>query len=329
MYLVLDVGATYIKYATLTAEGEISYKGKTKTPMDYDQNTYPEAVGKFVETIGDIYDGFAKDMEIKGITMAVPGQVDIKRGIVYSGGGIRYLHEAHVGELVSARCNNVPVAMENDGKCAALAEVWMGNAKGKSGAVVLVFGTGIGGGIVRHGKVIHGKQLLAGELSFIITDMERSDLDKLPDMDNAMERVNLEEYFETFPYTWTTQCSTINVCQWVGRKKGLKFGEVTGELIYQWISQGDEEVIEIMENTYFKIAKQCLNLYVTLNPEIILIGGGISAQPLFIEGIKKYVDKLKRMSGVYSGIKLDTCKYLNDSNLLGALYNFKQLYGAN
>lgn len=326
MYLVLDVGATYIKYATLTADGEISNKGKTKTPMDFDLNNYPEAVEKFVEAIGTIYDQFAKEMELKGIAMAVPGQVDIKRGIVYSGGGIRYLHEAHLGDLVTERCNHIPVAIENDGKCAALAEIWMGNAKDKSDAVVLVFGTGIGGGIIRHRKVIHGKQLLAGELSFLITDMERADLEKLPDIENAMEKVSLEEFFNTFPYTWATQCSTINVCHWIGRKKGLAFGEVTGEQIYQWISEGDEDVIEIMEDTYFKIAKQCLNLYVTLNPEIILIGGGISAQPLFIEGIKKYVDRLKRMSGVYSEIKLDTCKFLNDSNLLGALYNYKQLY---
>lgn len=324
MYLVLDVGATYIKYATLTDEGVISNKGKTKTPMDFDENTYPEALAKFVGTVGAIYDQLVQTMDIRGIAMAVPGQVDIKRGIVYNGGGIRYLHKAPVGQLISDRCKHIPVALENDGKCAALAEIWKGHAKDKSDAVVLVFGTGIGGGIVRHRRVIHGKQLLAGELSFLITDMERADLDKLPDIENAMEKVDLEEFYDTFPYTWTTQCSTINVCQRIERKKGLAFGQVSGELIYQWIDQGDQDIIDIMEDAYFNIAKQCLNLYVTLNPEIILIGGGISAQPLFIEGIRRYVDRLKRMSGVYSEIKLDTCKFLNDSNLLGALYNYKQ-----
>lgn len=91
-------------------------------------------------------------------------------------------------------------------------------------------------------------------------------------------------------------------------------------------SRGDEDAREALEDMYFSIAKQCCNLYVTFDPEVILIGGGISAEPAFIEGIKRYVDQLKGMSIIYNEIKIDVCKYRNDSNLLGALYNFKQKY---
>ena len=62
------------------------------------------------------------------------------------------------------------------------------------------------------------------------------------------------------------------------------------------------------------------------NPEVILIGGGISAEPAFIEGIQRYIDQIKPLSMVFNDIRIDVCKFRNDSNLLGALYNFKQIY---
>lgn len=332
MYLVFDVGATTIKYALMTEEGDILDKGKTPTPLGQDKKP-----ADFVQAIGAIYDKYADESQpelssgeqtagIQGIAMCLPGQIDVKRGIVYNGGGIQYLHEAHVKELVQERCSNTPVSIENDGKCAALAEVWKGNAKDVKDACVLVFGTGIGGGIVRGRKVIHGKHLLAGEMSFIISDMERSDLDKLPPGDNLMENMPVRGIVDYLPYTWTTKCSTVNMCHNIAKAKGLPAGSVTGELVYQWVREGDELVTNMLEDVYFSIAKMCLSLYVILDPEIILIGGGISAEPDFIKGIKKYVDQLKRLSNVYTNIKLDTCKFLNDSNLLGALYNFKQRY---
>ena len=339
MYLVFDVGATTIKYAIMTDDGNILEKGKEPTPI-----FVGAAVNDFVEAIGSIYDKYAGtshfendgkletdyleqgEGQIQGIAMCLPGQIDVERGIVYNGGGIQYLHEARVQELIQARCNNTPVSIENDGKCAALAEIWKGNAKDVKDALVLVFGTGIGGGIIRDRKVVHGEHLLAGEMSFIITDMKRSDLDTFPPGENLMETFQGKDLLDYLPYTWTTQCSSVNMCHKIALAKGLPFGSVTGEQVYQWVREGDELVTNMLEDVYFNIAKMCLSLYVILDPEIILIGGGISAEPDYIKGIKKYIVQIKKMSNVYKDIKLDTCKFLNDSNLLGALYNFKQKY---
>ncbi|MBQ9935388.1 MAG: ROK family protein [Lachnospiraceae bacterium] len=322
MYLVFDVGATTIKYALMTGEGDITEKGKVTTPVAKGQG-----VDDFVSTIGNIYDNYKSKLGIlEGIAMGLPGQIDVKRGIVYNGGGIQYLHEAHLQELIQNRCDNILVSIENDGKCAALAEIWKGNAKDVKDACVLVFGTGIGGGIIRGRKVIHGKHLLAGEMSFIIDEMERSDLDKLPPGENLMETIRVPSMVQALPYTWTTKHSAVNMCMRIAVAKGLPKEEVTGERVYQWVREGDELVTNMLEDTYFSIAKMCLSLFVILDPEIILIGGGISAEPDFIKGIKKYVTQLKRLSNVYTNVKIDTCKFLNDSNLLGALYNFKQKY---
>lgn len=321
MYLVFDVGATTIKYATMTALGDIIEKGKVRTPVKEGEN-----LTDFVETIGKVYDEAKTKNTIDGIAMGLPGQIDVKRGIVYNGGGIRYLHEARLQELIEARCDGIKISLENDGKCAALAEVWLGNACDVKNACVLVFGTGIGGALIKDRKVIHGKHLLSGEVSYMFEDMTREDADNLPEGDNLMEVLPPEEMVEAYPYTWATKRATVQLCHWVALKKGLPFSEVTGEKLYQWVDEGDQEVIDMLEDEYFSIAKMCLNLYVIFNPEVILIGGGISAEPRFIEGINRYIDKLKKLSNVYSRCRIDSCKFFNDSNLLGALYNFKQKY---
>lgn len=317
MYLVFDVGATFVKYAWMTGEGSIEEKGKLLT-----RNKAGDGIDDFIESLAEIYDQYKKRGAVEGIAMGLPGQIDVERGIVYGGGGIRYMHNVPLQELLSKRCDNVRVSMENDGKCAALAEVWLGNAKDVKDACVLVFGTGIGGGIIKDRKVHRGKRMLAGELSFTIENMTREDISRI----RCGEEMSMLDTIEQMPFMWSAHAATGSVCYWVAKKKGLPVEEVTGERLYQWAAAGDEEAADALEEMYFSIAKQCCNLYVTFDPEVILIGGGISAEPAFVEGIKRYVEKLKNISIIYKEIKIDVCKYRNDSNLLGALYHFKQLY---
>lgn len=317
MYLIYDVGGTFIKYAWLTEKGEILEKGKIPTPTKEDQG-----VTEFVEVLGKIYDEYKDRENFQGIAISLPGQIDIENGIVYGGGGLRYMDRVHLKELLSKRCNFDKIAMENDGKCAALAEVWKGNAKDVQDACVLVIGTGIGGGIIHNKRVIHGKRMQAGEVSFAIDEMKRSDLDKIC----CVEDMDVYEVIEALPFTWGATSATAALSFWFSKKKGIPVEEATGEKIYEMAEAGDETAKEMLEDFYFNIAKKCCNLYVTFDPEVILIGGGISANPNFIEGIRRYVERLKGISHIYREIKIDICRFHNDSNLLGALYNFMQLY---
>ncbi len=318
MYLVFDVGATFVKYAWMTEEGVIEEKGKIPTA-----NKLGDGIEEFLESIGRIYDQFQTRGNVQGIAMGLPGQVDVEKGIVYGGGGLRYMDDVPLGKLLSERCGGLPVSLENDAKCTALAEVWLGNAKDVQDACVVVFGTGIGGGVIKDRKVHRGNHLLAGEVSYCIEGMKREDLDRVTPIEKI---VCLEEANDQIPFLQAAKCSTFGLCWRVARAKGISVDEVDGEKIYQWAAEGDPVATNVLEDVYFDIAKLCINLYVTFDPEVILIGGGISAQPAFIQGIQKYIDQLKPLTKVYTGIRIDVCKFLNDSNLLGALYNFKQLY---
>lgn len=317
MFLAFDIGGSFIKYAEMTQEGEILEKGKIPTPVRPGQG-----VTDLTEALGSIYDVWKEKVSVEGIAIGLPGQVDVEQGIVYGGGALKYMDKIPLAGLISKRCDGVRVSLENDGKCAALAEVWKGNAKDATDACVLVFGTGIGGGIIKNRKVYRGRRLLAGEISYMIENMT---MDQLHDI-SRIEDITIEESYEKMPYLWGTKSSSNALVYRVAQAKGMEFSKLSGELIYQWAQEGDSLVKELLEEVYFSIAKQCCNLYVTLDPDIILIGGGISAQPAFIEGIQKYVDKLKQITKVYDELKIDVCKFRNDSNLLGALYNYLQMY---
>lgn len=319
MYLVFDVGGTFVKYGLMDADGTILKKDKVETPVKPGQG-----VDDFVELIGGIYDALKEKYEILGIAMGLPGQIDVEQGIVYGGGGLKYLDGVALKDCLKERLGDIRIAMENDGKCAALAEVWKGNASDCRDCCVLAFGTGVGGGIIKDRKIHRGKDLVAGELSYTLDKMTRADISRI----QTSETIDgVYETIEQMPFIASAQISTYGVTAQAAKLKNLPFSQVNGIKIYEWAGQGDTGIQNILEDWYFNIAKLCCNIFVFYDPDIILIGGGISAQPLFVEGIVRYVEQLKRISNIFKGMRVGPCKFLNDSNLLGALYHYKQTYG--
>ncbi len=317
MYLVFDVGGTFIKFALMDKNGEIEETGKFPTQLD---NT--RGAELFVNSVFEIY-AKHKDKKIEGIAMSLPGLIDVRNGFVHNGGALQFLAGMPLGKLLSEKCNNIPVALENDGKCAALCESWKGNASNVKDAYVLVLGTGVGGGMIIDHRVHHGNSLIAGEISYTLHNMERAQVETITPIETIGD---VGRTVDTLPYIAGSCCSTLALRCKVSKYKGLSYHDVAGEDIFKWASEGDAGVQNILEDWYFTIAKLCVNIYVIFNPEIILIGGGISAQPLVLEGICRYVDKLKKLSGMYKDISIGTCKYNNRSNLYGAMMNFNQLY---
>ncbi|MBS5114490.1 MAG: ROK family protein [Erysipelotrichaceae bacterium] len=298
MFLVFDVGGTFTKYGLIDIRGNILEK--SKFPTENKNGLEP-----FVDSLVKIYEQY-KDKKIEGIALSVPGAVDVEKGIVYNGGGVPFLHEVCIKEVLSKRCDGINVSVENDGKSAALSEVWLGNAKNVNDAVVYVFGSGIGGAIVKDRKIHRGNRLIAGEVSNLITHYTKEDL---------------QNKTSPIPGLWVYDGSAYIMCLKVARQKGLDDNSVTGEQVFKWASEGDKICLNVLDNMYFEIAKQIYNTQYFFDPDIVLIGGGISEQPVFIEGIKKYIDEFSKLEHQFAKPVVDVCKFNNDSNLLGALYN--------
>lgn len=286
MYMVYDIGGTFVKYAYVNQTGEVKVSGKFETP-------YVDA-----PTLIDQMVTVAKDFtDLKGVAISCPGTIDVDSGVIYHGGALTYLHEVNMKEHVS-KALNVPVSIENDAKCAALAELWQGSVKDHLNSVVLVIGTGVGGGVIINGALYRGAHLEAGEASYV------------------MDQYNVETKKATFV---GETCSASLTVKAIADVVGLEPHD--GEGVFRYLAEGRIEALAIFDHFCHHLAAQIINLQYILDPEVFAIGGGISVQPLFLERLKKAIDEiLTRNPHHVAKPKLTTCHYRSQSNIYGALY---------
>lgn len=291
-YLVLDVGGSSIKYALMTENLEFIERGKKPTPLD--------KIESFIDAIGEIYDIYKDDIE--GIAISMPGVLDSEKGYAYTGGALSYNEGKEIVKILKERCP-IEITIENDGKCAALAEVWKGSLKDFDDGVVIVLGTGVGGGIVRNKKIHKGKNFFAGEFSFINTNVNNTE--------------NTDE-------CWGSISGSKALINEVAKVKNFPQDELDGYKIFEYANNNDPDILEILDDFTYKLAVQIFNLQCILDPEIFAIGGGISSQEILIQYIKRNVDKYHKSFEI-DDLPLPNvvgCKFRNDANLIGALYNF-------
>lgn len=289
-YLVLDIGGSSIKYAKMTENSDFVEKGSVKTPLDCLEN--------LIEVIGTVYDQYKSDIE--GIAISMPGVLDVKRGYAYSGGLLPYNTDVEFIKILKERCP-IHITIENDGKCAALAEVWKGALKDVCDGAVIVLGSGVGGGIVINRKVHKGQSSFAGEFSFMKTN-----LDEPEDINHA----------------WGFVSGASALSKKFAEVKNILAEDVNGHIIFDAINSGDNDAIAVLDSFTKNIAIQIINLQCIIDPERIAIGGGISAQPKLIESIQKNVQLLASNYGYYKpDVEVVACEFRNDSNLIGALYH--------
>ena len=135
-YLSIDVGGTDIKYGILDRAGNLITHDKLGTPQD--------GVGPFLETIDQIIRRYVD--QIRGVAFSIPGTVIPATGEVKVGGALPYLDVLNLVEHVHQEIDDqLIVAVENDGKAAALAELWLGNLHNIKNGAAIVLGTGVGG----------------------------------------------------------------------------------------------------------------------------------------------------------------------------------------
>ncbi|GAA5416904.1 beta-glucoside kinase [Paraliobacillus ryukyuensis] len=288
MYLVFDIGGTFVKHAWMTADGEMLADGKFETPYDSPQD--------LVNKMADLF--FQNSNQVKGIAVSCPGTIDVDTGVVYYGGSLRYLHNYNLAKALQEKCQ-VPVSIENDGKSAALAEWWLGSVKGYRNAVVVILGTGLGGGLIINDKLHRGKDLQAGEFSLL------------------MDCVNQENNKASVA---GTSGSAINMINQIAEQK--QFDKNDGETAFRYINDGDKEATTIFNHYCKRIAFWILNIQYIIDPDIIAIGGGISVQPIVLKGINQAIEALKQANPFHQAKPhVVTCAFQNAANLYGALYH--------
>lgn len=103
------------------------------------------------------------------MAISMPELLDSKKGYAHTGGALEYNNDKNIVEILQKRCDT-KITIENYEKYSALTELWKGSLKNVKDGVVIVLGTGVGGGIIRDGRVHRSKNFFVGEFSFIWTD---------------------------------------------------------------------------------------------------------------------------------------------------------------
>ncbi len=288
-FLVLDVGGSSIKFGVFNEDGKILVKSSKPTPLDLES---------FYSVLKNIKEEVAKEYRTSGVAFSLPGAVDKISGIIYGASALPYIHNFDIKSEFVKIFGTENLSMENDANCAALAEVWSGVAKEKNNIMFVVVGSGIGGAIVKDRKIHSGANLHGGEFGYIIMD----------------------ETPEGEPIIWSRAGSTINVARRVAKELGLP--SLTGEELFKLAEEGNQIAKNGVDYFYKILARGIFNIQFTYDPEMVVIGGGISARPDLLENVNKKLDE------IYAYVEdakirpdVQICKFNNDANLIGALFN--------
>lgn len=295
-YLVFDWGGTFMKYALMNDKAEVISKGKIPSVKkdDNKENFY-----HVLDEVVNQYDA------IDGIAISSAGVIDSSLGLIHTIGIFPFLNEVNLSEELSERYHT-KVTIENDGKCAALSEVWLGNLKDVDDGAVIIIGTSIGGALILDHKLRRGKKFFAGEFCSMCINVD------------AVDKV--ESYVGQ-------KCCTPYLCSLIQEKLNLE-DNIDGETAFQYLNDGNVLALEALKDFTDGLAMFLFDIYVPLDLEKILIGGGISEQPILMDYLKQSILDLKnKHHDLKQGIeyplpKIDVCKFHNDANLIGALYHF-------
>lgn len=293
-YLSIDVGGTFMKIALVDRSGSVVERDKLSTPMEKD--LFLQAVDQIVETYKD---------RVRAVCMSVPGKVDTKTGTVYFGGSLPFLHEVSLKEHVESTFH-IPTSVMNDGKAAAMAELWNGQLKDVENGIVMILGTGVGGGIIANGQLLQGSHFQAGELSYMISE--------------SSSQAVLE-----FERLYGSTGSAVGMVERIGTALGLA-NPKDGLAVFEYINQKEEVAYRLFQTYCLTIAKLIYNVQTVVDAQRVLIGGGISAQPIVLEEIRRQYEEL-RVSHPFVELSItppefENCRFGTDANNLGAVYQY-------
>lgn len=305
MYLGVDIGGTAVKLGLVSKDGDQIKTDIYDVSFDGYETPILETVKKSIDKFLKLNDATKK---IKGIGVSATGQIDSKKGkVVGVGGNIKNWCGAEIKKELE-EIYNVNTTVVNDANCMVIGEQWKGAAKGYNDVIGITIGTGVGGGIIVNSNILLGSVGIAGEIGHFSINSEGKKCtcgnigcyEQYASMTALIKRV--QEKYETL--------------------KNINFSkeQVNGEIIFNEVKNNNYEIKKIVDEWIVHIGKGLVSLTHIFNPDIILIGGGVSKQEdLFIKPLKEYV-KNNVMDKFKENLEIKSAELGNNAGLIGAVY---------
>lgn len=309
-YLGIDMGGTAIKYGIVTEEGAVLHTGEYPVAFDGYETSMGTTLRKTSRAFLE-----AQQIEMRalsGIGVSATGQIDVKRGYVAGAGGNikNWIGTELKGDLETQF--GLPVTVINDANCVAIGEQWVGAARNRNNVIVITVGTGVGGGIIQNGQVLLGHQGFAGELGHFSIDRNgrvcscgnKGCYEQYASMTALIRKVKANGPFEDNP--------------------DLKEDAINGRVIFEEVAKGNKALSALVDEWIMDVVAGMISLVHIFNPELILIGGGVSKQEtLFIAKVRAKV-KEQVMENFGKELEIEAATLGNQAGVVGAVHYFLQ-----
>ena len=301
-YFGIDIGGTAVKLGIVDETGKVLCKGEQSVNFDGYQTPVLDTVRKAAK---EFLTAQAIPVEnLSGIGVSATGQIDSRKGIV---AGTCGNFPNYIGSPIKAALEQdfgLPVTVANDANCMTLGEVWVGGAQGYTDVIGVTLGTGVGGGILTGGRLLEGARGLGGELGHYRTHA----LDGVPCTCGATG-------------CWERYAATTALVR-AAKEKNPAWTD--GRAIFAAAEAGNPEVLTLLDAWTDEIAQGLAGMVHIFNPQLILIGGGVSAQQKLL--IDPIADKVKAsvMPAFAEGLEIRAAQLHNDAGMVGAVYYFRQ-----
>jgi glucokinase len=302
--LAIDLGGTELRAAVVEATGRVAAFAATPT----DAQAGPQVVIAQMEALIDQVRAETPEAQIVGLGVGAPGPLDPDAGVVVDAPTLLGWRDVPLAAILSERLG-VPVKLENDANAAALGEWRFGAGQGTQSMVFITVSTGIGGGVIVDGHLLHGRRGLAGEIGH----MTISDKPELCPCGG----VGCWEAFAsgTALAREATKLVAAGSAPEVGRLAGG--GPVTGRHVAEAAQKGDVPALRLLDDEARWLGIGLTNLLHLYSPERLILGGGVgSLLPLMQETIDRTIRE--RAMSAFRGVPVVAAALGRNAGLVGA-----------
>ena len=305
-YLGIDIGGTAVKFGLVNGDG-VMVSEVSEYPVKFDNYETP-----IIETVVKSAKEFMSKnnkafFDINGIGVSATGGINSKLGIVEgSAGHIKNWEGTNIKKRLEAEFGMNTVVL-NDANAAALGEMWKGAAKGRENVVVMTIGTGVGGGIIVDSKILLGSKGFAGEIGHIPVNVDGEEC-------SCGNTGCIEHYGSTSALVRNIKNAVIS-----GEIIGINEDEIDGRLIFKQVSAGNKVVIKYVDEWINYISAALVGLVHIFNPEMVILGGGVSKQKEFF--VDKVRDKVLHsvMDNFAQSLSIEAAELGNNAGIIGAV----------
>lgn len=266
MVCAVDLGGTNLRAANVDRDGRIHARIRQATPAAAHADEIVAAISSLVSRCE--IEAVSKGARLGDVCVVVPGSVHAQTGVIVNAPNIPALAGCKLSEALERETGRKTL-LENDANAAAIGEMWQGAARGRHTIVCLTLGTGVGSGIILNGQLWRGIDGTAGEIGHTSVDPFAGVHCKCGNIGclevyasaTAIVRMVREELLEHSESSLSATSPD----------------ELTAETISQAARDGDEFALGIFRRVGRYLGVAIANTVNTLNPEMIVVGGGVSA----------------------------------------------------